>query len=94
MATVGELLGRREVIAPVAGKDWLTQDEILTILGTSETTLGRMIDAGQFPRAVPFAGGKRWRWVDVAWYYLHREVLDRLPELAPADDESPSKRRT
>ncbi len=74
---------RRDVAAPA--KDWLVKKEVCDMIDVSDSTLDRMIDAGQFPRAVPFPGEKRarWRWVDIAWYLLGREVAERLSAPAP-----------
>lgn len=82
---------KREVAAPA--KDWLTQKDVLDLLDVSERTLADMIERGEFPRAVAFRGANkdRWRWVDVCWYMLAREVADRLagapPEEGPEGDE-------
>lgn len=87
-------LGKREVAAPI--DDWLSDTEVCELLQISRKTLLRMIDLCEFPRAVPFRGESqsRWRWVDVAWYLLGREISDRLGaggELPPEDNDTPPR---
>lgn len=71
-------MGHRDVAAPV--RDWLSKRDVCELIEVSDSTLDRLIASGQFPRAVQFPGENRsrWRWVDVAWYLLGREVSDRL----------------
>lgn len=84
---MGAELGKREVAAPV--KDWLSKAEVCGMIEVSERTLDRLIEQGEFPRAVQFPGENkmRWRWVDVTWYLLGREVSDRLIVSATDDTE-------
>lgn len=86
-------LGKREVAAPV--KDWLSKGEVCGLLEVSEGTLEGMIDRGEFPRPVPFRGENRarWRWVDVCWYLLGREIADRLSAGDEAADPRPAPKR-
>lgn len=92
-------MARREVAAPT--KDWLSEREVCELIEVSERTLDRLIEEGQFPRAVKFPGqaNARWRWVDVTWFLLGREVADRLlvpagaPVDEPNDNGTPTKRQ-
>lgn|SRR5262245_27004195 len=79
-------MGKREVAGPVI--DWLSKEQVCELLKLSRSTLDRLIRDGQFPRAVDFPGEDRarWRWVDVAWFLLGREVSDRL-EVDPVGAE-------
>jgi predicted DNA-binding transcriptional regulator AlpA len=87
-------LGKREVAAPV--KDWLTEDEVLGLLDVSAGTFIEMMAKGEFPRPVTFRGNKkaRWRWVEVAWYFLGREIADRLEAEAPEGEPAPENKPT
>ena len=48
-----------------------------------------MIARGEFPQAISFPGEhrSRWRWVDVTWYLLGREIAARLAPEAPGEGE-------
>lgn len=80
----------RQVAAPL--DDWLSKEQVCELLKLSRSTLDRMIREGQFPRAVEFPGEDRarWRWVDVAWFLLGREVSDRLSVDPTAEGDPPN----
>lgn len=69
-------------------KDWLTEGEVLALLGNiSSTTLKRYIRDGDFPRGVLFGRDRQWRWIDVTFFYLQKELSDRLTGRPTAEDD-------
>lgn len=76
---------------PAPDKDWLTEAEVLTLLGDiGSTTLSRMMREGRFPRPVLWGRDGRWRWEDVAWFHLGKLLSPRLDgAVDDADDDQP-----
>lgn len=80
-------LTRREVTAP--DKEWLTEADVMSLLGVESRTLRRWIREGRFPPSTPWGRDRRWPWYAYLWFDLGRQLRMDPPIGSGAEDEPP-----
>ncbi len=70
-------------------KDWLDMADLIKVMRMSESTILRLIAAGEFPEPLQTSPGiKMWSWRDVVYWNLRVETRPRLAQPTPSPPAS------